>query len=332
MTQDPAHNDVLMVQQAIAEECEAFYMRDYDLWASYWLHNEDVQRFGIDANGNIVVQRGWHVEQPKMKQMMAEHPTPNLLACEQIRRENFVVHVAGNMAWATFDQITPRTDDVMVNVGLSHQIRIFEKQDGRWKIAVAAHADTRTNYLTVPSIHVDQHAKITWMNDSAADSLRTHPILVQSAGILRARHSADDKRLQERVKRVCAMTPMDVRPSIHAPPNARGKPLIFEEPTGSKLHLIWVNLVDGAVLVTFDDAASRHSRLSAAQSIYGLSDAQLNLARLIADGHDLPSAADMLGVSVNTARTHLTRMFDKVRVNSQTALVQALLCANLPVT
>ena len=71
-------------------------------------------------------------------------------------------------------------------------------------------------------------------------------------------------------------------------------------------------------------------RVELAAEIYGLSPAQIRLARLIVDGHDLAAAADALGVSVNTLRTQLQRIFDKTGVRSQSALVRALLSAEAP--
>jgi DNA-binding CsgD family transcriptional regulator len=51
---------------------------------------------------------------------------------------------------------------------------------------------------------------------------------------------------------------------------------------------------------------------------------------LIAQGNDLTQAAERLGVSVNTVRTHLQRMFDRTGARSQSALVGILLSAEAP--
>ena len=66
-------------------------------------------------------------------------------------------------------------------------------------------------------------------------------------------------------------------------------------------------------------------RLSVAQVVFGLSDGQLRIARHIADGEGLKTAAEAQGISVNTARTHLARLYEKTGVSSQTALVRLLL-------
>jgi DNA-binding CsgD family transcriptional regulator len=91
-----------------------------------------------------------------------------------------------------------------------------------------------------------------------------------------------------------------------------------------------VVLEDGKALVSFDDVAMAGRRIELAGAIYGLSPAQVRLARLIVDGNDLAASSDLLGVSVNTLRTHLQRMFDRTGVRNQAALVGVLLSAEAP--
>lgn len=85
-----------------------------------------------------------------------------------------------------------------------------------------------------------------------------------------------------------------------------------------------VSTQDGALIVSVDDEQRLASRLTAANLVYGLSDAQLRLAREIIAGRSLPAAAERLGISPNTARTHLSRIFDKTGVSNQAALVRCL--------
>lgn len=89
-------------------------------------------------------------------------------------------------------------------------------------------------------------------------------------------------------------------------------------------------LEDGRAFVAFDDPGAVAQRVADAQAIFGLSPAQVRLAGLILDGCDLAAASDRLGVSVNTLRTQLQRMFDKTGARNQTALVRALLGVEAP--
>ena len=100
---------------------------------------------------------------------------------------------------------------------------------------------------------------------------------------------------------------------------------------GDDHALCWVRVEGGLILVSFDDEATIEHRLSTAAVIFGLSPAQVRLSQHIADGHDLSQAAAALGISVNTARTQLQRIFDKTGVHSQPALVRVLLSAGTPI-
>ena len=71
-------------------------------------------------------------------------------------------------------------------------------------------------------------------------------------------------------------------------------------------------------------------RLALAAAVYDLSPAQQRLATLVVEGLALTEIAERMGVTQNTARTHLKRIFDKVGVRSQSALVRVLLTAIAP--
>lgn len=59
--------------------------------------------------------------------------------------------------------------------------------------------------------------------------------------------------------------------------------------------------------------------------LYGLTPAESALAGRLVSGEDLSGAADVLGVSMNTARTHLKRIFQKTGTRRQAELVRLLL-------
>jgi DNA-binding CsgD family transcriptional regulator len=83
-------------------------------------------------------------------------------------------------------------------------------------------------------------------------------------------------------------------------------------------------------LISFDDKFLLRGRLEKAASIFGLSPAQLNLAELLASGHELPQAANSLDISVNTVRPQVRRMFEKTQTHNQAALVSQLLNVQAP--
>lgn len=61
---------------------------------------------------------------------------------------------------------------------------------------------------------------------------------------------------------------------------------------------------------------------------YRLTRAEIHLCQAMLDGKSLPGAASTLGISRNTAKTHLARIFDKTGVRSQPALLRLLSTGN----
>ena len=59
--------------------------------------------------------------------------------------------------------------------------------------------------------------------------------------------------------------------------------------------------------------------------LYGLTPAEAGVAVRLVTGAPLCDVADELGISMNTARTHLRRVFAKTRTRGQSDLVRLLL-------
>ena len=60
------------------------------------------------------------------------------------------------------------------------------------------------------------------------------------------------------------------------------------------------------------------------KALYGLTDAEARVCDLLYQSRNLPEAAALLKISINTAKTHLTRSFRKVGVQSQAELIRRL--------
>ena len=60
------------------------------------------------------------------------------------------------------------------------------------------------------------------------------------------------------------------------------------------------------------------------RAIFGLTRAESHLAKLIADGRSMPEICETMEITVNTARTHLKRIFAKTDTNRQTELLKLL--------
>ena len=257
---------------------------------------------------------------------MERFPTKYELA-ERIHWERVNVNVIGDMAWVSYDQVGTDTGDDFDVPGVHHELKIFHRIDGAWKIGCLVLMERTVEHEAGPLIEVDADGKVLWMNPPARERIRDHPALVVADGRLRTRRRDCDAALRD------ALSWAFHQLQFHVPPKLAAKQarsvLLGENEFGAPLHC-WVVLEDGKALVSFDNALLVARRIEQAATIYGLSPAQVRLARLIVDGHDLAAASEILVVSVNTLRTHLQRMFDRTGVRGQAALVGVLLSAEAP--
>jgi DNA-binding NarL/FixJ family response regulator len=103
------------------------------------------------------------------------------------------------------------------------------------------------------------------------------------------------------------------------------------ESNDEPLHLVLSPLRPGqsssavAALIVHDPTRPCSAPESLLQRVHGLTPAEASLASVMMQGCPIEQAADQLGVSVNTAKTHLKRVFSKTGVTRQAELVYLLL-------
>jgi hypothetical protein len=118
----------------IEAEARAFWEKDFDALAACWAPEAHARHVGWWQRGGVAWRRGWDEIAARMRHHFAQNPDPNASAYE-VRRENLVIRVGTDMAWATFDQYAPDTGEVDMDMpGLSHETRILERHGGRWVI------------------------------------------------------------------------------------------------------------------------------------------------------------------------------------------------------
>lgn len=81
------------------------------------------------------------------------------------------------------------------------------------------------------------------------------------------------------------------------------------------------------LLVEVHDSIPRIGSLEVMQSLFDLTCRELQVVRLLADGHSIESLARSMAISANTVRTHLRAIFSKTGATRQSELMQ--LCAGL---
>ena len=123
------------IMEVIQAESAAFWEKDFDAYASHWVHEDYIRTMGWWEAGGVTVVEGWEERGKRTKQHMEQSPEENESATE-VRRENINLRIYEDIAWMTFDQYGVDTGDTLMDMpGLSRETRIFEKHDGKWKIA-----------------------------------------------------------------------------------------------------------------------------------------------------------------------------------------------------
>jgi DNA-binding CsgD family transcriptional regulator len=302
-------------------ETDAFLARDYETWAQYWVHEPYIRFLAFTGPGGVTQRAGWEEYSARMKRYMAAYPTPSTV---KLHREAMNIRVGKDMAWATFDQISSGGSGAERDLPeATHEVWAMEKRTDGWKIACLCVVVQSLEHIADALVRVDRDAAVAWMNTAGEKELRTLRGITVRAGRLRAVDRAVDQRLQAAIRWAASLCD-------HVWTRHGTLPVVVDGGDGEPAIVCWVIAHNGEIFVAINNRRMAEDRLAASAAVYGITPAQVKLAGLIIAGHDLVEAAKRLGVSVNTTRTHLQRMFDRTGVRSQSALVRALLSVASP--
>jgi DNA-binding CsgD family transcriptional regulator/PAS domain-containing protein len=175
---------------------------------------------------------------------------------------------------------------------------------------------------------VDACGRIVFMNRSASEIVRARDGLASEADGLHAALTHETVALRGLIQGAMqtsaglglqsggAITLS--RPSLKRPLNVLVTPLAPHDSLAAHKRA-------AAILFVRDPEACGDADQGVLQRFYGLTAAEAALAMLLIAGHNLASAADGLGVTMNTARTHLKRIFEKTGTKRQAELVGLVL-------
>jgi DNA-binding CsgD family transcriptional regulator len=235
-----------------------------------------------------------------------------------------MIRISGDLAWATFEQSVPAgIAEKSGLAGASRELRILERHDGAWKIAMTALVNRLRPIADGARFRVDGEGRVLWRNKAAEALIDEGCGLVVRGGKLAARDAAANRTLRSAMRWAAGQPGgYDVR--------RNALPIVIERRHEGGAEIWWVLAEAGIVQIIANPDEMSDDRLAAAAVVYGLSPAQAKLARAIVEGKALTVAAEAAGVTLNTARTHLRRMFDKTGVRTQAALVRSLLAIAPP--
>lgn len=314
------------VMAVIRAEHMAFWMRDREAYARCHLQSPDSWFWSYWRHGGIAIRHGWDELRERSGRAMDAFVAPSPSYAHEATWEHVAVKISGTLAWVTYQQHYPTggpIDGLPGTTSIAHELRILEKHDGEWKIALVSVMIPGLDQLSGPLLQLDSDGRIVWKSDDAAKRLEEDDDLIVRNGRLHIRNRAADQRLQAGIAWAARVDRFLM---------ARGGsvPIVVDAGDGLPTKLWWLIAESGLILFSFGNRQLSEDRLAMAAPVFGLSPAQLRLAKSIVEGRSLVEISEATGVSVNTARTQLRRMFEKVGVHSQPALVRVLLSVAAP--
>jgi DNA-binding CsgD family transcriptional regulator len=300
----------------------AIWTNDFELWETCFVHAPYTTRWGWWRTGGTFVRQGWEELSRRVRQGRLP---PNAANAHETKVTNLKLQVRGDMAWATFVQEYPSYYiPGHVGPGIVHEVRVFERHDGAWKIAFLGFLDGNSGPQGVRTVRLDMNGQVLWKSPAADEALGDSDDLVIRNGHLRFRDHRLDRKLQDALKWIVAQ-------DVGLMSTQAARPIVVDAGLEQPPRVYWVMLDAGMLFLTFGDNRISEERLEFAAAVYGLSEAQTRVAAFIAEGLALPEIAARMAITPNTARTHLERIFGKTGVHTQPALVRVLLTAVAPI-
>lgn len=313
-------SDEAEIQAVIRAETDAFLSRDLDAWAACWLHSEITTDVMASSEIGVIAIRGWKAVHAHMKDVMERN-----LGCNKtwFTQDILQMTIEGDIAWLLFEG---RSELPQSGIHETFETRILHRTgDGR-RIAYSSFVHKRPPAASTTRVGVDIEGQILWIADETRARLKEHPGLIISGGKLRTRKPAWNRALQDAFKRASKVSGFFEQFGFITN-NGRSFrcPVVLGEDDDGGIVTCAVEVLDGLTYVDIGSQRELDERLIAAAAIFGLSPAQTDIAREIVAGHSMTAAASHLGITPATARTHLSRIYDKTGVNAQPALVRILL-------
>ena len=311
----------------LRSEQDSYYRGDFDAFVAHWHHGPEVRRILSGPHEGTRVHIGWEDLKAKFEEGFRQFPQ-NFDASKLLRWDNVQIQSTDDMAWITYEQIVVGTRPPGMHVSpMSHEVKVIQKIDGAWKLICLVVVAPGLGRADVPQIEMDQDGKVADMNALAKERLPGHSGLTVSNGRPRAQNRAFDAGLQAAIRKGQAHLSTNLPRGFMDRPDSIVP--LGDDPDGMPLFC-WIHCEQERVILSFDNRAKLRERLVEGAATFGLSKAQMRVADLISAGHDLAGVAAELGVSVNTVRTHLRRMFDKTQTHNQATLIARLLNAQRP--
>jgi len=184
-------------------------------------------------------------------------------------------------------------------------------------------------------IFVDRNGRVTFSNRAAKAIIDENDGLSIEQGRLRCAAPDDTKSLRDQLRRARSGKGLVSREGLErigvSRPSRRRPWVVTFVPCGAARSGGRVENEEVVAFVT-DPEVDVVPTAENLRTLYALTPTETMVAQLVAGGIGLPEVAKALGVSINTARTHLKRVFEKTGTRRQAELVKVLVAGLPPVT
>lgn len=308
------------IMDVIARETDCFVRQDFDGWAACWVHDERVREVCISSSLGSTVLEGWDDLSRYMQNVMENEATCQIF---DIKRFDLSISLSGDIAHVVFNETSKH---VSGRIEKTFETRVLERSNGNWRILYASFVVSGHQQIDANRLAVNAKGEIVCAPAEAIEKLERHPGLQISGNRLRASKPSWDKILQTALKRAGEQHGyfQHYRYMSESGRSFRLPVVLGETDEGSVVVCV-LFVRDGITFVETESDGDIDARLNTAKTVFGLSEGQMLLAHHIVQGDNLNEASDALGISKNTARTHLSRIYEKTGINSQTSLVRTLL-------
>lgn len=310
--------DRIEIRAVIEAEVQAWVARDIDSLKGCWIRDEHSQHLTARITTGARLIHGFEAMEAHFTAAFQEL-TSQPLKSEPVRCENWRFSIGTDMAWVTLDQVNIPEG---TGPGRLNQMKVLEKVDGAWKIAATFGIPHRIGYYKNPWVQINRNAKVIEKSAGLDEVLKTHPSLKLVGERLCGRSNIDNEKLRSAL---ITADDLNIRLKMRAP-----VPIMFNGLDEDQVSLCWITIADMTIVVLVGDDALMTEAIEVGGEVYQLSPAQLRVAQEIARGNDLNKIAEILSVQPSTIRTHVRRMFQRVNVHSQAALIRALMSVKYP--
>ncbi len=297
------------VLATLERDLASYLARDRTAWEENWVRDDRFQ--SIMECGTLQVARGFEAFRRNIFAAMDASPQP---VQAQVRLENVCIDSRGDVAWATYDEVIEDTSNPAAAPNFSHNFRLLERENGRWRILFHGCWAEPFRDTASPVIQLAPDCRVEWMNAAAAERLKSFPGLTLGNGVLRAANPRWDARLRDTVARSHDLTGFG---RFNEADRTRDRtvsfPVVLGDDADGTLLTCWVRIADGRVFVHFGETGDLSRQTGIAAVILGWSATQTGVVRLIAEGRGLAEASRDLGISINTRQDPLAAGLREIR-------------------